>query len=450
MSITRENIDELNAVLKVKIVKDDYEARVTELLKDHSKKAQMPGFRPGKVPFGLIKKMYGTSVLVEEVNKLISESLTKYITDEKINILGEPLPKEGQMIDWETQTDFELDFEIGLSPEVEVKLTKKDKVVYYNIAVDDKLKENYVKNYTRRFGNFEIADVVEEDEMLIGNLNQADDKGNVLEEGISKEQSTLSLNILKDKEIKDLFKGAKLNDIVTFDVKKAFPNDTEIASLIGIEKEEVAAIEPNFQFTITEIKRFIEHELNQDLFDQVYGKDTVKTVKEFEAKVVEEIKENFAKDSDYRLVIDTRDKLVSKFNPQLPEEFLKRWLFEINKEKFTLEDIEKDFPSFVKDLQWQIIKNTIIKEQDIKVEQEEVQASAKTYALMQFQQYGMFDMPEEQLEGYANEILKNQEEANKLYEKIFEDKVVDYVKELIKIDEKEIALDDFNKLFEQK
>jgi len=451
MNITRENIDELNAVLNIQVEKADYQDRVDSSLKDYRKKANMPGFRPGKVPFGLVKKMYGTAVLVEEINKIVSESMSKFLADENLNILGEPMPSENDAdkIDWETQDSFEFKFELGLSPEFEIKLSKRDKIVYYNIEVDEKLKQNYINNHARRFGNFEVVEEVESEEMLTGNFAQADEDGNVIEGGIAKELASIALNMAKDEDIKAMFKGAKLNDIVTFDVKKAFPSDAEISSMLGIAKEEVAELNPNFQYTITEIKRFVEHEINQELFDKVYGEGLVKSNEEFEAKVIEEVKESFTKDADYRLSIDAREKLVKKFNPQLPDEFLKRWLFSVNQEKFTKEDIEKDYPSFVKDMQWQIIKNQIIKEQELKVEVDEVKDFAKTYARMQFQQYGMTNLPDEHIDNYANEILKNQEEASKLYEKLFEDKVVAFVKEAVKVEDKEIALDDFNKLFEK-
>ena len=451
MNITRENIDELNAVLKIQIEKTDYEGRVDEVLKDYRKKAQIPGFRPGKVPAGLVKKMYGTAVLVEEVNKLISDSLQNYFEQEKLEILGEPLPSENENtdIDWKNQESFEFSFDLGLSPELDIKLSKRDKFTFYQIEVDKESRDNYINNYARRFGEFQNVNEVEDDEMLTGTFNQADEDGNVLENGISKENASIALNMLKDEGIKGMFKGAKLNDIVTFDLKKAYPNETEIATLLGIEKEAVAEMQPTFQFTITEIKKFVPHELNQDLFDQVYGENSVASLEEFEQKVEEEIKASYDKDSDYRFSVDAKKKLIKKFNPDLPNEFLKRWLFEVNKEKFTKEDIDKDYDKFVEDLQWQLIKNKIIKEQEIKVEAADVKESAKELARYQFQQYGLFNLGEDHIDNYANEILKKQDDANRLFEKVAEDKVMAFVKEAVKLDEKSISLDDFNKLFEK-
>ena len=451
MNITRENIDELNAVLKIQIEKTDYEGRVDEVLKDYRKKAQIPGFRPGKVPAGLVKKMYGTAVLVEEVNKLISDSLQNYFEQEKLEILGEPLPSENENtdIDWKNQESFEFSFDLGLSPELDIKLSKRDKFTFYQIEVDKESRDNYINNYARRFGEFQNVNEVEDDEMLTGTFNQADEDGNVLENGISKENASIALNMLKDEGIKGMFKGAKLNDIVTFDLKKAYPNETEIATLLGIEKEAVAEMQPTFQFTITEIKKFVPHELNQDLFDQVYGENSVASLEEFEQKVEEEIKASYDKDSDYRFSVDAKKKLIKKFNPDLPNEFLKRWLFEVNKEKFTKEDIDKDYDKFVEDLQWQLIKNKIIKEQEIKVEAADVKESAKELARYQFQQYGLFNLGEEHIDNYANEILKKQDNENCFSTKVAEDKVMAFVKEAVKLDEKSISLDDFNKLFEK-
>lgn len=451
MNITRENIDELNAVLKVQVEKADYENRVNNILKDYKKKAQVPGFRPGKVPFGLVQKMYGTAILAEEVNKIISESLQNYFKEENLEILGEPLPneKETSDIDWKSQGDFEFAFDLGIAPEIEIKLSKRDKIAYYQIEVDQQTRENTINNHARRFGQFVNATEVEDEEMLTGNFSQADEDGNIIENGITKEAASIALNMLKDENIKGMFKGAKINDIITFDLKKAYPNETEISSLLGIEKEAVEDLEPNFQFTITEIKKFVPHEINQELFDQVYGENTVTTLEEFEQKVEEEIKVSYLKDSDYRFAVDAKNKLIKKFNPELPNDFLKRWLFEINKEKFTMEDIEKDYDKFAEDIQWQLIKNKIIKEAEIKVEMEEVKESAKELARYQFQQYGLFNLGEEHIDNYANEILKKQEDANRLFEKVAEDKVIDFVKEKVKLDEKEIGLDEFNKLFEK-
>jgi len=446
MNITRENIDELNAILKVKIEKNDYEEKVDEVLKDYKKKAKIDGFRPGKVPFGLIKKQYGKAVLVDEVNKLISESLTNYIRDEKLNILGEPLPnKDQKLVDFDKDSDFEMLFDIAVGPELEVKLSKRDKLPLYNIAVDDELLNGQIDNYTQKFGSFKSVEEISDNEMIKGDISQ---KGEG-EELISVENTAISLEVMKDEDIKKSFIGKKVGDKVIFNIRKAYPNDTELSSLLRIEKEKAKEIDGDFEVDIKEISKFEKSEINQDLFDKAFGKDTIKSKEEFEAKIKAQIKVSIDKEAEYKLLLDAKSKLVKKYNPELPSEFLKRWLKETNDGKLTEEQIETEFSAFEEDLQWQLIKDKIIKENEIKVEESEVLDAAKDFAKMQFLQYGMSDLPEEHIENYAKEILKNKDEGRKLYEKTLEDKVLAYLKETVKIEEKEVTTEEFKKILEK-
>ena len=446
MNITRENIDELNAILKVKIEKNDYEEKVDEVLKDYKKKAKIDGFRPGKVPFGLIKKQYGKAVLVDEVNKLISESLTNYIRDEKLNILGEPLPnKDQKLVDFDKDSDFEMLFDIAVGPELEVKLSKRDKLPLYNIAVDDELLNGQIDNYTQKFGSFKSVEEISDNEMIKGDISQ---KGEG-EELISVENTAISLEVMKDEGIKKSFIGKKVGDKVIFNIRKAYPNDTELSSLLRIEKEKAKEIDGDFEVDIKEISKFEKSEINQDLFDKAFGKDTIKSKEEFEAKIKAQIKVSIDKEAEYKLLLDAKSKLVKKYNPELPSEFLKRWLKETNDGKLTEEQIETEFSAFEEDLQWQLIKDKIIKENEIKVEESEVLDAAKDFAKMQFLQYGMSDLPEEHIENYAKEILKNKDEGRKLYEKTLEDKVLAYLKETVKIEEKEVTTEEFKKILEK-
>ena len=451
MDITKENVDKLNAVLKVRIDQNDYEERVEKVLKEYRKTAKMPGFRPGKVPPGLIRKLYRTTVLVDEINKLVSESITKYLIDEKINILGEPLPSEDNVkdIDWENQTDFEFEFDLGLSPEMEINLSKRDKVPLYKIQVDNTMIHNMKEDYARRFGTVKQVEVSEGNEIMKGNFVQIDQEGIPVENGITAEDSSFSLEIIKDSKILETCKARKVGDTITFDVKKAFPNDTELASMLKIEKEKVPAIAPMFQFTIKEISRFEKAELNQDLYDQIYGKDQVKSDEEFSKKISHELEHSLSHDADYRFKLDARDVLLKKTKFDLPVDFLKRWLVEVNKEKLTKEKIDAEFPAFEDDLKWQLIRDKIIRDNEIKVEEDEVKEQAKKVARMQFRQYGMNEVPEEYLTRYADDMLKNEEEKKKVFDRIYEDKVFDHIKENVKIDEKQITLDKFNKLFEK-
>lgn len=448
MNITKENTDELNATLKIKIEKADYEEKVNTVLKDYRKKAKIDGFRPGNVPMGLVKKMYGKTVLAEEINKIISGSLIKHIDDEKLNILGEPLPslKEQAPIDWDNQTEFEFAFDIALSPEFELNLTKRDKVTYYDIEVAEDLIDKTIDSHTKFFGTSEKVDVVEDNEMLKGDMVQLDKDGKIFKGGISKEDVFLSLQIMKDEEIKKTFVGANVSQIISFNIKKAYPNATEISAMLDIPKEEAEKLDADFQFTIKEITKFTDAEVNQELFDKVYGEGNVKSIEEFRTKIREEIKKDFNEQSNYKLLIDVKDKLVKKTKLALPDEFLKRWLLLSNKE-LTQEILEKDYSNFQKDLQWQLIKDKIVKDHEIKVSEEEILEESKKITLQQFRRYGMRNMPEEQLETYAKHFLEKPEDKRRVADSKLESKIAEFVKETIKVENKELTFDEFNKLF---
>ncbi len=450
MNITKENVDALNATLKISIDESDYSERVDEVLKDYRKKVSLNGFRPGKVPAGLVKKMYRTPVMVEEINKLVSESIGNYLKDEDVRILGEPLPSEKQQkeIDWEKQSEFEFDFDLGLAPQLEITLSHKDKVPMYEISIDKKMINETKDSYAGRMGQMLPVEQIEGTETLKGDFLQIDKEGNLIEGGIESIDSSLSLEVIKDKKIKTSFAARQVGDHVDFDIRKAFPNDTEISSLLKIDKSAVVEIAPNFRYSIKEIAKFEKAEINQELFDKIYGKDEVKSMEEFDGKISEELKTGLARDAEYRFTIDAKKVMLKKFKFDLPVEFLKRWLLLANEEKFTAEQISEDFPKFEDDLKWQLIRDQIVKMQEIKVEAEEVMQSAKEMALMQFQQYGMSNVPEENLESYAKEMLKNEEEQKKNVERILETKVVAYIRENVKLDNKQITIEKFNKLFE--
>ncbi|NOU58807.1 trigger factor [Marinifilum caeruleilacunae] len=449
MNITKTNIDDLNAVIKLQIVKEDYESRVNDVLKDYRKKANINGFRQGKVPMGVIKKMYGTPVLADEVNKLLSEELMKYIRENDLKILGEPLPNETEQkeINWEKDTDFEFAFDIALTPEYTLNLSKRDKMTFFKIAVDEKMIENGVEMHARRFGSNEPAEAVEEKELLKGNFAQVDAEGKLVEEGITSNDVALSLEYMADEDAKKKFVGAKKDDVVVFNPAKAFANKTDLASMLNIAKEEAENLDADFQFTITEINKFVNAELNQELFDKVFGEGTVSSEEEFKAKIKEDIEKQLVNDSDYKFLIDAKEKLVKKSKMDLPEAFLKRWIIATNKE-MNEEQVEKDFANYVDEFKWQLIKNRLTEENELKVEQEEIMEFAKQQALMQFQQYGMMDVPEEYLTNYAQQMMQNQEEQRKIYERMIDNKIVEFLKGAIKIEEKEVSTEEFNKMFE--
>ncbi len=451
MNISREETDELNVVLKLELTKEDYDERVTNVLKDYRKKANIPGFRPGKVPFGLVNKMYRKPVLVEEINKLVSESLSKYLIDEKINILGEPLPHEGEKkdIDWDVDETFEFKFDLGLAPEFDISLSNKDKVPYYKIKVDKALIDKYVDNYASRLGENIPVDTIEEKDLLEVSVAQLDDEGNLLEGGLKNEEARVSIDIIKDKKIKESFLKAKKGGSIQVDIRKAYPNNTEIGSILKIKTEEAEQVNGNFSFTINSILRFKKAEINQELFDKIYGEGKVTSEGEFRDKISEEAAKGLLNDSEYKFKIDVKDTLIKKFKNKLPDEFLKRWLFAINEGKFTMEEIEKDFDKFIDDLKWQLVKDKIVKENEIKVTEEDIQVAARDSARMQFSYYGMNNVPDEHLDSFAMRILEDKEQVKKLGEGKLEEKVIQHVKTVIKMDEKEITAEKFNKMFEE-
>lgn len=451
MNISREEIDALNVVLKLELTKEDYDDRVNNVLKDYRKKANIPGFRPGKVPFGLVNKMYRKPVLLEEVNKLVSESLSKYLVDEKLNILGEPLPHEGENknIDWDVDEDFEFKFDLGLAPEFEVKMSNKDKVPYYKIKVDKSLIDKYVDNYASRMGENVPVDDIEEKDVLVVTVEQIDDEGNPLENGLKNEEARISIEIIKDKKIKESFIKSKKGATIRADIRKAYPNNTEIASILKIQTEEAEKVNGDFNFTINDIHRFKKAEINQELFDKIYGEGTVSSEKEFREKISEEAAKGLINDSEYKFKIDVKDSLVKKFKSSLPDEFLKRWLFAINEGKFSMEDIEKDFDKFTEDLKWQLVKDRIATENEIKVTEEDIQSAARDSARMQFSYYGMNNVPDEHLDSFAQRILEDKDQVRKLGEGKLEEKIIQHVRTIVKIDEKEITAEKFNKMLEE-
>jgi len=449
MNITKENIDDLNAVLKVKIEKPDYEDKVETVLKDYRKKATIKGFRPGMVPIGLVKKMYGKAVQIDEINKIVTENIQKYLADEKLEILGDPLPKadEQDKIDFETQQDFTFSFELGLTPSIELKLSKKNKIIEYEIIIDEKMKNDYLDNYTRRYGELRKADQTEEKDVIKGKIEAIDNSGNVLPEGPSVEDTSLGIDIIKDKKIKKEFIGKNPNDIIDFDLKKAFPNDTEIAGILHKKKEEVAELGANYRFTINEISRFYPAELGKELFDRIFGEGVVNSDEEFMKKIEGEIVINLKRESDFKLAMDIKNLAMEKTDFKLPEEFLKKWLLRVN-EKSTQEQIDKEFDSFRKDLKWQLIRNKVARDNEVKISEEELQKEAENITRYQFQQYGLFYATDEQIANYAKETLKREEDAKKIADKILEEKVILLMKELVKLDNKSVTVEEFNKLFE--
>ncbi len=448
MNITKENIDNVNAVIKVLIEKPDYEKTVEEKLKEYRQKANIPGFRPGKAPAALIKRKFGNAVLLEEVNKMISQNLTRYLMEEKLQILGEPLAsKEKQKpIDWENDENFEFAFDIALSPEIDVPLSEEDKINYFTIRVSDEMIDQQVEMITSQMGTNEETEAVKEDGVVRGDFAELDDEGQELEEGIRPQGVLISVDRIKDETIKKEFVGKKKGDTIIFDPVKAFENRHEVGHMLNISHEQADELNSTFKFTITETLEFKKAELNEDLYKKIYGENTeIKTEEDLRKQLKEEIAASLKNSSEQKFAVDVRDTLIEKVSPELPEAFLKRWLRESN-EDVTEEQIENDFDGFLKDLRWQLIKNFLIKKNDLKVEEDEAFDFAKRVAQAQYSQYGMPNAPEDQLESFAKMILEKPEEKERLHNKLLEDKVVGVVKEKVTLEEKEVTQEEFNEM----
>lgn len=439
MNVTQKNAEDLTLIVTLNVGKEDYAPKVKKILGDYRKNADIKGFRKGMAPISIIEKMHGRAALVDSVNGLISDGLNNYINDNKLNIIGEPLPNETEQkpIDWENPDNMEFVFDLALAPTIELNLTSKDKIVYHEVAVTKEEKSKYRSNILKQFGQLGKADTIEEEDFIIADLVQEDNRI---------EGTYIALRSIEDKKIKKQFVGKKVGDEFVIDVNKAFTNETDRATMLKVKKEELASIEPNYTVVVKEVKRFVDAELNQELFDKMFGAGVVNNEEEFDAKIVEKMKSEYAQESDYRFMLDAREYLIEKAAIAVPEEFLKRWLFSANEGKFTMADIEKDFGLFLKDFRWQMIRQYFIKEQKLEITREELLEQAKKIASYQFAMYGLPNAPEEQLNQYAESMLSNEKEGKRIFDKVEEDKVIDYVRSVITLDTKDISLEKLHEM----
>lgn len=451
MKISFENPDKINGLLTIVVEEEDYKNDVEKTLKDYRKKANVPGFRPGQAPMGMIKRQFGPSVKMEAVNKIIGQQIYKYVQDNKIQMLGEPLTSEKQApVDIEKDGPYTFMFDIAVAPEMKVSLTGRDKVDYYKIVVDDKTIDQQVDMLASRSGSYEKAENYEGNDMLKGDLRELDENGNIKEGGITVESAVLMPSYIKVDDQKKLFDGAKLGDIITFNPRKAYPdNDTEVSQLLKIERDAVKDMESEFSYQITEIQRFKKHEVNEELFKQVFGEDTdVKDEAAFRAKIAEGLNEQLVNDSDFKFLLDVRahcEKKVGKL--EYPDALLKRIMLANNKDKG--EDfVEKNYEMSIKELTWHLIKEQLVSAQNIKIEDADIKETAKEAARAQFAQYGMTNIPEEYIENYANEILKKGESTEALVDRAVDRKLAAALKGVVKLNEKEISVEDFNKMMQ--
>lgn len=450
MNVTMEKVDAVNGVITVSLAENDYQEKVKKELKQIGMRYPEKGFRPGHVPAGLLQKKYGKEVLVDVVNREISESLSKHISDNKLNVLGEPLLSNAEDINFDTDKDFTFKFEVGFAPEIDLTIDKKIAIPYYNIEVDDDMVNKQDEALKRRFGKQVAGEEVDDTALVKGSMVEVDEKGAEKEDGIKVESTVLSPQYFKSDDQKGLFIGKKVGDEIVFNPSATCEGNTsELASMLNVDKEQ-ANTQSDFKITIKEILVVKDAEHNQEFFDGVFGKDAVKTEEEYTAKLKEMIAIQLKSDSNYRFTIDTQEVLKDKVGSlELPSAFLKKWLLKQN-DKHTPETIDDDFAKMVPEIEWQLIKEKIVKDCNIKVEDDDLLVVAKLIAQQQFAQYGMSNIPEDVIERYAKEILENKDYRPSIVERAVEEKIYNAIRSSVKVEEKTVPVAEFNALFENK
>jgi len=444
MKFTLENIDKVNAVITAVIEPADYTDKYNKAVKDAKKKINMPGFRPGMVPVGLIKKQFGESILAEEINKILQDGLFGYIRDNKVNMLGEPLPtEENNTVVLKEGESFTFKFELAIAPEFNAELSKDDSINYYNVEISDEMVENQVGMYRQRGGNYEKVDQYEDNDMVKGVITELDVENPVSAEGV-----VMLPKYFKNDDQKALFDGAKANDIITFNPSVAYDNnEAELTSLLKVEKEDALNHKGEFNFQITEITRFVQGPLNQELFDQVFPGGEVKSEDEFRAKIKELISEQFKKDSDYKFILDVRKYATEKIGKlEFPEEKLKKILLANN--NGDQEKVDANYDKSIEELTWHLIKEQLVAQNEVKVDDDDVKNMAKEVTKMQFAQYGMLNIPDEYLENAVAEMLKKRETIDNLIDRCIEVKLGAALKDKVTLVESTVSAEEFNKMFQ--
>jgi len=446
MKLTQSKAKDLMATITVEVAAADYTEKVDKVLKDYRKTADVPGFRKGKTPMGIINKKYRTSVIVEEVNKLLQDELYKHISAEKVRVLGSPMPIDETPIDWENTEDFTFQYEVGLAPEFDVKITAKDKLNYYKIKADTKLVDGYCTDIAKRYGKMSNPEVSVEGDLIFCAIAQLDVDGNVMSNGISND-ATVAMEYIADAKIKEQFVGVKKDDVLKVNVMKAFTNHSDLGSMLNVSHDALHNLtSEEFQFTVKNINQLAPAELTSELFDKVYGEGTVKDVKEFKAKVQEEAEGQFVGESDRMLKNDIVTYFIEKLKLQMPDDFLKRWLVQTSEQPITMEMLATEYDMYAKSLQWQLIENKILENYEVKVTQDDVLNQTKKLIGSQMKQYGQPEGDDAQLTDIATNILKNEEERKKIYDQIFDERTLVVYKENFKLTEKNVTYDEFVKL----
>jgi trigger factor len=443
MNVSTQKTADLQATMTVEVQPEDYQEKVNKVLKDYRKRADIPGFRKGRVPASLIKKQYGKSILIDEINQILQRAIFEHIQDEKLDILGNPLPVEQNDIDWDTSSTFSFEYELGLAPDFELKVNKKIKVPYYKLEADKEMVQRYVDDYAKRFGKMTYPDSVEENAIVRATFKEVDEKDAPVEEGLEK-SATLTLDSIDDAKTTKALMGKKKGDKVVLNAKKAFKKDFNLSNLLGIEEETLAASTQRFELELTEVSKLEPAPLNQALFDKVFGESTVNSEKEFTERIKADAAKMLQPQADQKFYQDVKETLLGKMKFELPEAFLKKWMQKSGEKPMSAEEVEEQFPKMKEDMRWQLIENRIIKEHEIEAGQEEIMAYTKNLVQQQMAQYGQ--MPEEeQINSIAQNVLQNKEEQQRITDQVYSAKLLDFFKENLKIDEKKTTFDQFLK-----
>lgn len=441
MNISKKDIDSLNAEIIINLGPSDYEQKVNDAIKKVQRSAAMPGFRPGKVPSGLIKKQYGTSILVEELNKLLNDTLHNYITENNLDVLGNPLPKEQQPVDWANQKDFTFTYELGLAPKFDFKVDNTHSFTYKKVKVDEDLVEKYLKDVRRNYGKSINPEVAGEKDVLFVDVVELDADNNIVAGGIFKSTS-VGIDRLKNDAMKAKLMGLKKEDKLVVNVNELYETALDKSISLGIDKEAAESFNGNIQLTVKNIARLEDAELNQELFDKLYGAGKINSEEEFRNKIKEELGLMFNQDSDRDLRKEIEKTLVSKLNLQLPDEFLKRWLMAANEKPLSKEQLDKEYPEYALSMKWRLIENKIIKDNNITVSAEEATEEAKGFIRGEYARYGQTP-DENDVNKIAKDLLSKEKEAQKIFENLYAKKVLDLIKNNCKLDSKEVSYNEF-------
>lgn len=446
MNITFENPEKVSGLLTITVEEADYQDNVRKTLNEYRKKANIPGFRPGQAPLSLIKRQAGAQVKVDTINKLVGEKLYEYIKENKINMLGDPMPHLGEEpVDLDAPAPYTLKFDIAIAPEMDVKLGKDDSIVYYNIKAEDKMIDQQIDAYASRGGSYEKVEAYEDNDMLKGDLRELNADGSTKEGGITVSDAVMMPAYIKVDEQKAIFNGAKVGDIITFNPKKAYPESpVEISTLLKITKEEAENVEADFSYQVTEITRYKKHEINQELFDQVFGEGTVADEAAFRAKVAEGLQEQLNMSADYRFIADVRKYVENKLGEvKYADDIMKRIMLANTKDK---ENVDKNYEASIKELTWHLAKNKLLEQCEVKIDDNDVKSVAQDMVSLQFAQYGMTNIPEEYIENYVNEMLKKPEQVDQFVNQAADRKLMVALKDVVTLETKEISFEDFSKL----